>query len=170
MRGFARKRDAYYKFLDMADSPRKGDLDGRGKLSQDELVSFIQFFLETCIDQARFMKEMLRMERLKAGLLELLLHLQARPWRIGSEKSLVKIEGLEALHYVAITGKLERGKFVSMTGLGERSGRRMLASLLNYGILKSESTRAPVEFHVPMKSLRYLFPSLWPEAEADFVD
>lgn len=168
MRGFARNRDAYYKFLDMADSPRKGDLDGRGNLSQDELVHFIQFFLETCIDQARFMKEMLRIDRLKEGLLELLLHLQAHPWQIGSEKSLIKTEGLEALHYVAITGKLERGKFVAMTGLGERSGRRMLATLLDYGVLKSESQRAPVEFNIPMKSLRYLFPRLWPEAEADF--
>ncbi len=168
MRGFARNRDDYYRYLDLADAPRKGDLDGRGNLSQEELVRFIGFFLETCIDQARFMKEMLRMPRFKNGLLELLLHLQAHPWQIGSEKSLIKTEGLEALHYTAITGKTDRGKFVAMTGLGERSGRRMLATLLDYGILKSESSRAPVVFTIPMKSLRFLFPRLWPEAEADF--
>lgn len=39
---------------------------------------------------------------------------------------------------------------------------------LDYGVLRSESHRAPVAFSVPMKSLRYLFPRLWPEAEADF--
>ncbi len=168
MRGMARKRDDYYRALDQADSPRKGDLDGRGNLSQEELVNFIEFFLKTCIDQARFMKEMLRIDRLKAGLLELLLHLQAHPWQIGSEKSYINVEALEVLHYTAITGSVERGKFIAMTGLGGRSGRRMLATLLDYGVLKSASHKAPVEFHVPMKSLRFLFPKLWPEAEADF--
>ena len=54
-----------------------------------------------------------------------------------------------------------------MTGLGQRTGRRVLASLLDYGLLTSEHHRAPVEFSVPMKSLRFLFPNLWPEVETD---
>jgi hypothetical protein len=44
----------------------------------------------------------------------------------------------------------------------------MLATLSDYGVLKSDTHRAPVKFTVPMKSLRFLFPKLWPEAEADF--
>lgn len=168
MRGLARNHAEYYKHLDNADAPRKGDLDGRGNLSQDELVNFIEFFLGVCIDQSRFMKDMLQIHRLKENIGELLLHLSAHPWQIGSEKSFIKMNGLEALHYVAIAGPVERGKFVSMTGLEERSGRRMLATLLDYGVLSSESHRAPVRFSVPLESLHYLFPRLWPEAEADF--
>ncbi len=58
-----------------------------------------------------------------------------------------------------------------MTGLGERTGRRVLASLLDYGVLSAESSaessRSPVAFTVPLKSLKYLFPNLWPEAEVE---
>jgi hypothetical protein len=114
------------------------------------------------------MKDMIRLDRIKDGLRELLLHLAAHPWQIGSEKSYIRMEGLEAIHYTAITGPVERRRFIAMTSLGERSGRRFLASLIDYGILRSESSRAPVSFSVPMKSLRYLFPRLWPEAEADY--
>jgi hypothetical protein len=97
----------------------------------------------------------------------LLLHLQAQPWEIGSEKSVVKIDALEALHYVAMAGPVERSRFVAMTGLGDRTGRRVLASLLDFGVLAGDSPRSPVSFGVPLSSLRFLFPNLWPEAEVD---
>jgi hypothetical protein len=42
-----------------------------------------------------------------------------------------------------------------------------LLSLLDFGVLASESPRAEVRFAVPQASLRFLFPNLWPEAEAD---
>jgi len=95
--------------------------------------------------------------------------LQDTPWRIGSENSSVKIEALEPLHYVAITGPVERARFIAMTGLGERTGRRVLASLLDFGVLSAASTRAPVCLAVPLRGLRFLFPRLWPEAEADLA-
>ena len=61
----------------------------------------------------------------------------------------------------------DRSRFIAMTGLGERTGRRVLASLLDYGVLSAESSRSPVAFTVPLKSLKYLFPNLWPEAEVE---
>ena len=39
----------------------------------------------------------------------------------------------------------------------------MLSSLLDCGLLVSESSRAPVRFNVPWPSLRFLFPDVWPE-------
>ena len=74
---------------------------------------------------------------------------------------------LEPLHYTAITGLIDRSRIVSMLGLGDRTGRRILTSLLDYGVLTSTSSRSPVEFAIPLKSLRFLFPRLWPEAEVD---
>ena len=167
MRGLARSREAYYARLNNADLPRRHDADGRGPLSEEELVAFARYFLETCLDQARFMRERLDLAPFKERLATLLLALQQAPWRIGSEKSLVKPEALEPLHYAAIAGPLERARFIAMTGLGVRSGRRVLASLLDFGVLESPTSRAPVAFAVPLASLRFLFPSLWPEAEAD---
>ena len=167
MRGLARTQEQYYARLNNADLPRRNDLDGRGQLSQEELVKFAQYFLEICLDQVRFMRDRLEFGALKDRLKTLLADLEAKPWQMGSEKSLIKPEALEPLHYVAITGSLDRSRFIGMTGLGDRTGRRVLASLLDYGVLAAESTRAPVSFAVPQASLKFLFPSLWPEAEID---
>jgi Fic family protein len=167
MRGLARTHERYYARLHNADLPRRNDLDGRGPLSQEELVAFARYFFEVCLDQVSFMRDRLDLASLRDRLKALLLALQAAPWQIGSEKSIVKLEALEPLHYVAIAGPLERSRFVAMTGLGQRTGRRVMASLLDYGVLAAESTRAPVSFAVPLGSLRFLFPSLWPEAERD---
>jgi hypothetical protein len=53
----------------------------------------------------------------------------------------------------------------SMTGLPSRTARRVLASLLAFGVLVEESLRSPVRFGIPLASLRFSFPRLWPEAE-----
>ena len=166
MRGLARTQEQYYAKLNNADASRRNDLDGRGALSQEELVAFATYFLEICLDQVLFMRERLDLSTLKDRLKALLFSLQEKPWDIGSEKSVVKIDALEALHYVAMTGPTERATFVKMSGLGERTGRRVLASLLDFGVLSAPSPRAELSFAVPFSALRFLFPALWPEAEA----
>lgn len=167
MRGLARTQEQYYARLNNADLSRRNDLDGRGSLSQEELVAFAMYFLRVCLDQVRFMRGRLDLASLRDRLKSLLLYLQQQSWKIGSERSVVKIDALEALHYVALTGPIERSRFVAMTGLGERTGRRVLASLLDFGVLTQASSRSPVAFGVPLASLRFLFPNLWPEAEVD---
>jgi Fic family protein len=170
MRGLARTREQYYARLNNADLPRRNDQDGRGALSQEELVAFAAYFLEACLDQVQFMREMLDLPGLGERLRDLLAWLAAHPWQVGSERSTVKLEALEALHYVAIVGPIERQRFVAMTGLGPRTGRRVMASLLDWGILKAASPKGPLELAVPLKALRFLFPRLWPEAESEPAD
>lgn len=167
LRGMARDQEGYYARLNNADLPRRNDFDGRGPLSQEELVHFASWLLSVCLDQARFMRELLDLERLKERLADLLLWLAARPWPVGSEMSVVKPEALEVLHYVALTGPLERARFLAMTGLPARTARRVLASLLDFGVLRADGPRSPVRLGVPLASLRFLFPRLWPEAEQD---
>ena len=58
-RGLARGVDRYKSTLAAADQPRRGDLDGRGNLSQQALVDFCHFFFEACIDQVTFMETLL---------------------------------------------------------------------------------------------------------------
>src|SRR5262249_4445585 len=48
-RGLARRSADYKRLLMAADEPRKGDLDGRGALSESALIEFCQFFLESCL-------------------------------------------------------------------------------------------------------------------------
>jgi len=165
MRGLARTQEQYYVRLAEADLPRRNDYDGRGPLSQEALVAFAKYFLDVCLDQVRFMGEQLALGSLKSRIEALVSHLQRNPWQVGSEKSVIKLDVLEPLHYVAITGPLERAKFIHMTGVGDRTGQRILTTLLDYGVLSAPTSRAPVSFAVPFKSLGFLFPNLWPEAQ-----
>ena len=170
MRGLARTHESYDARLNNADLPRRNDLDGRGPLSQEELVAFARYFLDVCLGQVAFMRDMLALDRFRDRLADTLRHLAARPWRIGAERSVVKAEVLPALHYVALTGPIDRTRFLATTGLPARTARRVLASLLDYGLLRSDSRLGPVAFSVPLKSLRWLFPRLWPEADETLHD
>ena len=66
-RGLARgleSRADYKQMMDRADSPREGDLDGRGNLSQKALQEFVLWFLRVCLDQTTFMSGLFEPDRL----------------------------------------------------------------------------------------------------------
>jgi len=53
--GGLKSRTEYKQMMDRADTPRQGDLDGRGNLSQKALIEFTDWFLRVCLDQVTFM-------------------------------------------------------------------------------------------------------------------
>ena len=65
LRGFARSTERYYALLADADSLRRGDLDGRGNLSEQALIAWATYVLDTCLDQVRFMAGLLDFEAIK---------------------------------------------------------------------------------------------------------
>lgn len=58
-RGLARPVTDYEANLMAADEPRQGDLDGRGNLSRKRLIACCEYFLAQCLDQVRFMEQLL---------------------------------------------------------------------------------------------------------------
>lgn len=162
LRGFARSTERYYALLAAADAPRDGDLDGRGNLSESALVAWIDYVLDICLDQVRFMTKLLdlgAMERRIAACLAF----EEETLRSG-----VRREALRPLHYLYLTGgELERGEFKLMTGLGDRTAVTALTALVKRGLLKSDTPQGKLRFGIPLHALRFYFPALWPEAEAD---
>lgn len=162
LRGFARTADRYDALLAAADEPRRGDLDGRGNLSEGALADWIAYVLDTCLDQVAFMRSMLdlgSMERRIAACLS---------FEEQVLKSGVRIDALRPLHYLLLSGvALERGEFKRMTGLGERTAVTLLTALVKRGLLASDTPQGKVRFGLPLHALRFYFPALWPEAEAD---
>jgi len=57
-----------------------------------------------------------------------------------------------------------------MTGLGDRTAVTVLTALVKRGVLKSDALQGKLRFGVPLHALRFCFPALWPEAEADVHD
>jgi hypothetical protein len=161
LRAMAQDRDGYRRLLRRSVAPVA--TAEREAERRETLGAYAAWLLDACLGEARAARERLDPKRLEGRLLDLLGWLGAHPWVIGSERSVIKPDALEALHYAAITGPVERARFIAMLGLQHRTGRRVLSSLLDCGLLVSESSRAPVRFNVPWPSLRFLFPDIWPE-------
>lgn len=162
LRGFARNTERYYALLADADSLRRGDLDGWGNLSEPALMAWAGYVLDVCQDQVRFMASMLDFETLVARM-EACLVFEATV-----EKSGVRRESLRGWHYLFLNGQeMARGDFKAMLGISDRAATDALGALVKRGLLKSDSPQGKVRFGLPQHALRFLFPRLWPEAEAD---
>ena len=156
-RGLARGpggRDEYKTMMNVADTPRQGDLDGRGNLSLKALDEFVLWFLKVCLDQATFMSGLFDIGTL------------AKRLRICVERDeRLKPEAARLLEEALVRGHVERGDVGRITGLPERSARRILSSVIEAGLLASDTEKGPVSLRFPDDALEILFPRLYPEAE-----
>lgn len=158
-RGLARQRDKYYQMLQAADAQRRGDLDGRGNLSEAGLRAWCEFFIELCDDQVSFMAATLELDLLKDRIASLVAMRTE-----SSQYANYRRETMLPLHHVAIAGELSRGDFVRMMGIPERTAQRSISQLLGDGLLVSSGPKSALRFGIPLDSLSVLFPGLYPEA------
>lgn len=167
MRGLARRQDDYYAALAAADSPRRNDLDGRGNLSSSGLARFVDFWLDVCIDQVSFMTAQLDFGTLEHRYSSFALQIVHDFGRVmSSARGAIQAEPLgRALYRLFQLGRLERGEFKAMLSASDRTASRMVAQLIDWQLLKSQSRTGALEPGLPFFSLRFLFPGLWPEAE-----
>jgi len=156
-RGFARSTEAYYAALHNADSPRQGDLDGRGNLSARGLLQWVEYFLGICEDQVTYMSRMLALDGIKRRIEALII------FRSTQDKA-IRREAILPLIHVFGLGPVTRGEFAQLTGLGERNARSLLSKLVADGLLVSDTPYGPVRIGLPLDSLGMLFPNLYPEA------
>lgn len=153
-RGLARNVNEYKSHLAACDLQRRNDLDGRGNLSEENLAEFTKFFLTVCIDQVKFMEGLMQPDQLRTRILT---------WadeevRLGNLPPKVN-NILEALLY---RGELPRGEAASIIGTGERQARRVVSSLIDLGVVTSESTRAPLRLAFPAALASRWMPGLFP--------
>jgi Fic family protein len=143
-------RREYKRMMDHADMSRQGDLDGRGNLSHRALCEFVLWFLRVCLDQVKFMSGLLELETLAK--------------RVGSyvARRELKPEATRLLQEALIRGQFERGEISRITGLPDRSARRVLTEVTQAGLLASETPKGPVSLRFPVDALEILFPRLFP--------
>ena len=154
-RGFARRVSEYRSQLAQADQQRRNDYDGRGNLTMAGLVSFCEFFLETCLDQIDSMTQLLEPTRL-------LQRIEADVSIAVRERSL--LPGSFALLKAAfLEGEVARGRAAMLTGYRERQARSVLKTLLDQGLLVSDSVKGPVRLGFPIVAAEKWLPRLWAE-------
>lgn len=157
-RGLARNVATYKAHLAGCDLPRRNDLDGRGALSEEELGRFTRFFLDTCIDQVTFMEGLVEPDRLRARIL-LWAEEEARLGVLPPAAGNV----LEAILY---RGELPRGEVARLIGATDRHARRIVAALVEKGVVVSSAPRAPLRLAFPATLAPRWMPGLFPEQRA----
>jgi Fic family protein len=154
-RGLARNVQEYKTLLANCDQPRRNDLDGRGTLSEEALAEFTRFFLTVCTDQVAFMESLVQPDRLRARIL-LWAEEEIRVGRVPAKSGNI----LEAVLY---RGELPRGDADAVVGTGKRQARRIVAALVEKGVLISENPRAPLRLAFPAVLASRWMPGLFPE-------
>ncbi len=153
-RGLARRVGEYKQHLVMCDLSRRNDLDGRGNLSEEALADFTRFFLETCIDQIRFMETLMEPDSLRTRIL-----LWAREEIQMKKLPSQSIQILEAILY---RGEISRGELSALLNVTERHARRLIASLVEREILVSDSPKSALRLAFPAALSNRWMPGLFP--------
>jgi Fic family protein len=154
-RGLARNETTYKQLLANCDRPRRNDLDGRGNLSEEALAEFTRFFLTVSLDQVTFMEGLMQPDHLRARIL-LWAEEEIRLGTLAPKSGSI----LEAVLY---RGELPRQDVDTVVGTGERQARRIVSSLLERGVLQSDSSRAPLRLTFPAALAHRWMPGLFPE-------
>lgn len=158
-RGLARTVADYKAGLASSDQPRRNDLDGRGTLSEEALAGFTGYFLKTCLDQVDFMESLVQPDKLRMRILiwvEEEIRLGALPPKSGAV--------LEAILY---RGELPRGDVESLLSASDRTARRLTSSLIERGVVVSDSSRAPLRLAFPATLASRWMPGLFPDKRDD---
>lgn len=153
-RGLARQKEKYKSLLQAADERRRGDLDGRGTLSQKALVDFCSFFLNVCIDQVEYMSKLLDFKTLSE---RMRIHVE----EMTTMKQLPK-GSFSLLREALLVGEVERGGVGVITGFKDRAAREVMYALLKKGLLVSDTPRGPVRLGFPIDVVERWFPLLYP--------
>jgi len=152
-RGLSRQKQRYMMELWAADSPE--EKKGKHWFSEQLLADFCNFFLLTCLDQIRFMENLLRLDQIEARI----------DWyvdmRSKSAKKPLRPEASRLLRAVFMRGSISRGRAGEILNMSQRNARRIVAALLDEGLLVSSSHRAPLVIGLPLHVLPYYFPDLY---------
>ncbi len=154
-RGLARNVDVYKQHLANCDRSRRNDLDGRGYLSEENLAGFTRFLLETCLDQIKFMEDLIQPEKLRKRI-KLWVDEEIALGNLHEKSGLI----LEVILY---RGELPRSEVVHLLGVSSRTASRVVSGLSEHEVVKSETSKAPLHIHFPAALAHRWMPGLFPE-------
>ena len=158
-RGLARSNDKYYEHLANADSPRRGDHDGRGNLSLRGLVEFCRYFLTTAIDQVDFMHGSLVLATVEKRID----HYVDRMVADGR----MRPEARHILKELYLRGKLSRPDAERITGKSDKTLTKVTDELMALELMTRRKKGVAVVFEpkYPLHISPWILPRLYPEGK-----
>ncbi len=158
-RGLAKKNREYKDHLANADHVRRGNLDGRGALSEKSLIEFCGFILQTAIDQVEYMEKLLNLKEMTRRIKS---YIEDRNKGLVLDVDRIKPEAARQLERAFMIGEFERSEMEEISGLGLQVTRKLVQQLKKEGLLTETSSRSPLRWAIPDHAERYYFPELTP--------
>lgn len=158
-RGLARNSSAYKDNLAYADMPKQGERDGKGPLSSLALSKFVEFMLDTALDQIMYMNQHLKLNALTS---KIELYVQR------ADDGLLDVDPLpkyseKVFKYLLLSGECSRGKVPEIIGMKARTASRVISELLKRNYIESDTKAGPIRLKIGVSMASYLFPMLVPE-------
>ena len=155
-RGLARTVNEYRACLQNADSPRLGDLDGRGNLSTQGLVDFCRYFLKACLDQVQYMGSLLEPDEFLGRV--------KRYCSEEEERGRLPKKSFYLLREAWLMGEFERGEAGIITNYSQRQASTVLNELVKKELLISNTPKGKVRLNFPLSVVERWFPNLYPSS------
>jgi len=155
-RGFSRDKQLHMINLLSADSPT----NNHKHFDQEFFADYCHYFLEVCLDQIRFMDQILGLHRIDARIEGFIKD------RDATREALKPLDSRagKLLKALFLQGAIPRGEARSIMGMenqSERQARRIVSQLTKEELVCSESHRAPLKIGFPTHVLRSYFPDLF---------
>ena len=153
-RGLARWRQRYFACLEAADQGRRGDLDGRGNLSDVALADFCVFFLETMLDQIQFMSGLLGLPALRTRVER---YFQFQALHLDRYRE----ELMRVTRTLVDEGEISRSRVQEITGKGATVSAEIIKLGLDEGYFDTPSPKGLLRAAFPAKVHEFYFPQLF---------
>lgn len=134
------------------------DGNGRGALSEEALAGFIRFFLDVCLDQVRFMEQLVEPEAFVVRVVR-----WANAEIVAGRLAARSDRLLESL---LARGQVERSDVERLLDVSDRTARRVTSGLIARGVVVSDSPRSPLRLGFPAAIAHDWLPGLFAEAPA----
>jgi len=160
-RGLARNQGKNYKkYLALADQVRQGDRDGRGYLSQKNLEIYVEYMLETALDQIKFMSSLIKLETLSFRINKYIQLSQDGMYR----DKLPKYSNL-LLKELLIRGEINRGEVENIIDKGRTLAAKLTKELIELDYIESDSPKGAIRLKFNAYFSSKIFPDLIPEID-----
>jgi Fic family protein len=165
-RGFGRNVDAYYSALKAADHARKGNLDGRGDLSDSGLIEFTRYFITTALEQVRFVSALLEPRTLNRRIDHYFQVRQqsALPTIGGPALPILRVEALYLYRNLLGRDPMVYSKVQACMGLDESTTRDLLSQMTSEGLVAMDED-GTISMKLPGHVTMTLLPDLFDSAQ-----
>ncbi len=160
-RGLARNKDLYNKNLSLADEPYiEGYQDGRGNLSLKALNSFLDFMLDTAIDQVEYMSNVIRIDLISSKITNYVefsqkgMFYEVDPLPKYSEK---------IFQALLLQGQIARNSVKDILGVSKPTAIKIVRELEERNYINSLEPKGPIRIKLNSHFASYLIPELFPK-------